>query len=289
MMTLRQIYAETRNRLQKAGNSNASVEARYLVEAFLKADYHHLLIQGEKPVAEEEAAPLWQALEKRCAGEPLQYLIGEWEFFGYPFLVGEGVLIPRQDTERLCEVAVRYLEGLQHPRVLDLCSGSGCVAVTLAKSCPAAEVVAVEKYDAAFSYLKKNIRRNQANVTAVQGDVFFPQQLDVSGPFDLIVSNPPYLTEQDMEHLQTEVQYEPATALYGDKDGLLFYRKIPELWKSFLKPDGMIAFEIGRGQQQDVALFLQQSGYGNVCTYQDLCGIIRVITAQKFSAVEKIR
>lgn len=283
-MTLREGYIEIKQRLQGAGIENYTAEARCLLESMAGADYQQVILYGERPLEKEAENRLYQAVERRCGGYPLQYLIGEWEFYGYTFSVGEGVLIPRQDTECLCGAAIEYLAGLEHPRVLDLCSGSGCIAITLARQCPHAKVTAVEKYEKAFSYLVKNIEKNGAAVAAVQGDALCPEQLGLQGPFDLIVSNPPYLTAEDMEKLQTEVRYEPSAALYGQPDGLMFYRELPRRWKDFLAPGGMIAFEIGAGQQQEVSGFLIQAGYGNVCTAYDLCGIIRVVTARNFPA-----
>ena len=284
-MTLWDSYIETRQQLRRAGIENDATEARFLLERFLNADYQQVVMDGKRIAEEPAVVRLRQAVEKRCNGYPLQYLMGEWEFYGYRFDVGEGVLIPRQDTECLCEAALEYLSTLESPRVLDLCSGSGCIAVTLAKQCPSAEVTAVERYDEAFSYLEKNIKKNGAEVIAIQGDALNPEQLSLCGTFDLIVSNPPYLTAEDMEHLQADVPYEPPSALYGETDGLLFYRELPKLWKKFLSPGGMIAFEIGAGQQESVAGFLEQAGYGNVCTACDLCGIIRVVTARNLPAV----
>ena len=189
-------------------------------------------------------------------------------------MVGEGVLIPRQDTETLVETAVEFLKEKQNPRVIDLCSGSGCVAISIATDFPNAEVIACEKYEKAFSYLEKNISYNNTkNVKPLLLDIT-KETLEAA---DLIVSNPPYITKKDMETLQKEVLKEPETALYGGEDGLYFYRVIAEKWSPVLKKGGMLALEIGIGQEESVKELLKAAGLKNIGTKKDLCGVQRVV------------
>lgn len=280
-VTVSALYRKAKECL-KAGCVEAyGTEARFLVEGVLGVPYQKLLLDGEQPVELSTAERFTQALKRRLEGYPLQYLLGRWEFYGYPFEVGEGVLIPRADTETLCEAALERLKKVERPVAIDLCSGSGCLAVTMALECPEATVYAVEKYEAALGYLRRNAALNSAPIRIMQKDVLCSIPSELKGVADVITCNPPYLTRADMEQLQKEVSYEPATALYGDDDGLLFYREVTKQWLKALKSGGMLAFEIGRGQEQDVEAILRANGCQNVCTHKDGCGIIRVLTADK--------
>lgn len=223
----------------------------------------------------EQLLALMQGREER---RPLQYLLGSWEFYGRPFIVGEGVLIPRPDTEILAEQVLVGLEHVKAPRVLELCGGSGCLAVTVALERPDAEVWCVEKSEAAFSYLKRNNDALGAGVHILLGDA-----LDtgcVEGDFDCILSNPPYLSDSDMRELEPEVRCEPAMALYGEADGLFFYRELTARWADRLRPGGLLAYEIGMGQQSQVAAIMQAAGLNTICQTMDYGGIIRVLTAR---------
>ncbi len=213
-------------------------------------------------------------IEKRKEGIPLQYIIGRWWFFGLEFLVGKGVLIPRQDTEILVETALSLAEGRGEVKIADLCSGSGCIAVSLAKNLPEAQVTAVEKYDDALGFLKRNIVLNEAkNVTAVQADVCDSP----FGEYDIIVSNPPYIPVADREILSKEVLTEPEEALFGGEDGLYFYRVITKNWKTALKNGGRLAFEVGIKEAALVAEILKQEGFTGIGFAKDLLGIERVV------------
>ena len=226
----------------------------------------------ELPSAETQA--LDTVLEKRKKGIPLQYIIGRWWFFGLEFLVGKGVLIPRQDTELLVETALSMAEGITAPKIADLCSGSGCIAISVAKNLPEAEVTAVEKYDEAYAFLEKNVRHNEAvNVTPVKADVCD----EPFGEFDIILSNPPYIPFADLEILSREVLKEPEVALFGGEDGLYFYRVITKRWKTALKRGGRLAFEVGIKEAPLVAEILRQEGFTEIGFACDLLGIERVV------------
>ena len=213
------------------------------------------------------------------AGEPLQYLLGMWEFYGLPFEVGPGVLMPRPDTETLVETALRLLKGTAAPAVADLCAGSGCIAAAIAHARPDARVYAVELSDAAFPYLVRNLARNApGNAEAICGDAFAPPPLP---PLDLIVSNPPYIARAEMETLSPQVRWEPEMALLGGEDGLDFYRALPRIWMPLLRPGGYIAFEVGYTQADTVAGLLGRSGYQSCSVERDLAGIRRVVWAQR--------
>ena len=265
------------------GTENARFEAEQLLE---KAGLSRikLLTEPNETVSEDIVKTVGGMLEKRLSGYPLQYLLGEWEFFGLPFAVGDGVLIPRQDTETLAELARDFL--LERPpeerNTLDLCAGSGCIGITLAKLC-GAWVRCVELSDSALGYLERNIALNGVEnlVTAVKGDVAEEKTADgLGGEFDLIVSNPPYLDEKDMRNLQAEVKYEPEMALYGGTDGLDIYRKMLGIWTKRLKPGGAFAVEIGINQEKDVMRIFGENGLNADCI-KDMCGIYRVVYGVK--------
>lgn len=229
------------------------------------------------------AEKIYADVEYRCNGKPLQYVLGEWDFWKYTFRVGEGVLIPRPDTETLIEnvLDICRKNNLKSPKILDLCSGSGCIAITLDKEIPYSEVWAVEKYDTAFEYLVENIRLNNSGVKAVKADVLSAKTADKFKDFDIIVSNPPYLTAEEMQDLQKEVQAEPETALFGGIDGLDFYRSITETWKNSLKTGGYICYEFGMNQYDAVADILKAYNFININFTEDTGGIIRTVTAKK--------
>jgi release factor glutamine methyltransferase len=220
-------------------------------------------------------------VRRRCNHEPLQYIIGMWDFHRFSFKVGEGVLIPRPETEKLVELAKEYLTDIEKPVVVDLCSGSGCIAISIAKLIPDATVYAVEKYDDAFCYLTKNISLNEVNnVVAVQGDLFDRELLrDVSA--DLIVSNPPYIRKADIETLSDEVKCEPVTALDGGEDGYDFYRFLSSYWlNEFLDKNGAVMVECAEDQGDYISELFSEYSEKNEIIY-DFNGLQRIVTAYK--------
>ncbi len=235
------------------------------------------VLTGSLELSGEQVQAIDAALLRRLNGEPLQYILGEWTFYGRPFSVGGGVLIPRADTETLVEAALSLVSAIERPHIADLCAGSGCIAVTLARELPGASVDAFEKSEAAFSYLTRNIARHGAAVRPFLFDVCASS----AGLYDMIVSNPPYLSGEDMAHLQREVSFEPQMALAGGADGLDFYRIITQRWKINLKEGGILLYEVGAGQWEAVSAILAENGFADICTWRDLCGIIRVIGGTK--------
>lgn len=221
------------------------------------------------------------AAKRRASGEPLQYLLGTWDFLDLTLEVGEGVLIPRPETELLCQLTAECLQDLPHKNVYDLCAGSGCVALGVASFCPSAKITAVELSKEAFTYLKRNVARYPAHqIRAVQANVLteynrFPE------PIDAIVSNPPYIPTNDLDGLQREVQHEPRMALDGDEDGYRFYRAIAEHWLPKLSADGFVAVEVGIGQAQMVAELFRRHGMTHTTVYPDFAGIDRVVIGKR--------
>lgn len=279
MVTRRQWLATATARLIEAGCEDAAFDARCLLEDFGGLPRGHAA--DDTPLTEEQTAALDAALTQRAEGRPLQYILGEWEFLTLTLKVGEGVLIPRPDTELLCEVAAEQLRGVSAPRVLDLCAGSGCVGLGVASLCPGAQVTEVELSDAALPYLRQNLLRYpDYAVTLRQADVL-ADYAAFDGPYDAILSNPPYIPTADLATLQIEVQREPQMALDGAEDGLLFYRTIAEHWCEKLSSNGFVAVEVGIGQAEDVAALFAARGLENTEIYPDLAGIPRVVLARK--------
>lgn len=221
-------------------------------------------------------------VKKRSEGYPLQYLLGQWEFYGYPFKVNENVLIPRADTELIIENVLEICRknNLTSPKIADLCSGSGCIAITLKKQIPSAEVYAMEISEKAVEIIHSNAVLNNAEINILNDDVLNPETENLP-IFDIIVSNPPYLTQQEMDTLQKEVTFEPSLALFGGADGLDFYRRMTSIWKNFLRKDGWLIYESGDGQHEDIKNILGKNNFYNITLSRDLNNIIRNVTAQK--------
>lgn len=278
-MTQRDWIARAVSRLRDSGCEDAAFDARCLLEDFGGLARGHA--PDATPLTDEQTAALSRALDERAAGRPLQYILGEWDFLTLTLKVGEGVLIPRADTECLCEEAARRLAGMDSPRVLDLCAGSGCVGLGLASLCPSAQVTAVELSDAALSYLRENVARYpQYAVTVKKADVL-QDAAAFDGGFDAILSNPPYILTADLAGLMREVRREPTMALDGDADGLKFYRAIAEQWLPKLRDGGVCAVEVGIGQAADVAALFTAAGLADVRVLRDLGGVERVVSGVK--------
>ncbi len=278
MVTAGSVLNDVKNRLKSVGIEDYVFESRCIVESVLGLSRSELIANPDKPVARGDEAMICTMVNRRAEGYPLQYIIGKWEFFGLPFFVGEGVLIPRQDTETLVECVINNALNSDSLRILDLCSGSGCIPVALEKHIKNADISAVEYSDAALGYLRMNIQLNNSSVKVYKGDVLDPEFFLNFSELDIITSNPPYLTDEDMASLQKEVAFEPEMALSGGTDGLLFYRVITAFWKHCLKPGGKLYYEIGIHQEDDVSQILAENGFTNIETHPDLCGVIRVVS-----------
>ena len=283
-LALRDAMRAVQAALAKAGCPDPDVDARELVR--LAAGRDPLL--SEAVLTGAQAVQLRRNTEKRAARIPLQYIEGHWPFLDFELEVGEGVLCPRADTEVVCEAAAQTLQGRQNPHVLDLCAGSGCLGIGIRRFCPEAEVMALEKSPEALRYLYKNAEKALAGhnipapaVQVAEGDVFAFQDTLPDAAYDLIVSNPPYLTAQEMQQLQPEVAREPAMALDGGTDGGNFYRHIAHAYGSKLKPGGWLVLEIGCEQQELLQKILAGCGWAqNVECRKDYGGNDRVILAQ---------
>lgn len=282
--TLAEVYRKGAKLLENAGVEDFSYDSLCLMEHFFSVDRAGLIINGDQPADSTSCGSFLAAVDERAKGKPLQYIIGKWSFMGLDFYVGEGVLIPRDDTEASVETALEYLKNIPKPVVIDLCSGSGAIAVAIAKYLPDSTVIAMELSDSAAEYLNKNIRLNNVNnVTVVKGDVTKENDSFLNGYFDLVVSNPPYIESDQIDVLQRELQFEPRMALDGGSDGLYFYRIITEKWSRKIKQGGMLAYEIGESQYDAVSSMLKENGFENISYRLDLQGFKRTVSGIKCS------
>ena len=227
----------------------------------------------------DEASSLRVLGERRAAREPLQYLLGEWDFMDFTLKVGRGVLCPRADSEVVCEAAIELLKDAEAPVVYDLCAGTGCLGLGIARHLPGAAVTCVEKSADAWPYLTANVAGT--GVQAVQDDILTYYNRLPSGGADLIISNPPYLTAEEMAHLMPETAREPAMALDGGADGLDFYKRITREAGSRLRSGGFLLFEIGANQASDVTALMKARDFADVKITKDLAGLDRVVSGCK--------
>ena len=283
MVTIGELYTNVKAILQKADIEDYMFEAQCIMEQNFSAKLPRILLESGSPVPENTIKKVQEMLDKRLTGFPLQYILGEWEFYGLTFKVGEGVLIPRPDTETIIDTVLeKYKEKISGtPVIADLCSGSGCIAITLRKQIPDSKVTAVEFSDDALKYLKINAELNNADINIVKADVLDEKTAGNFSSLDFLVSNPPYLTADEMDSLQKEVTFEPDFALRGGSDGLDYYRKITSLWKKTIKIGGVILYEIGMGQENEVEKILLENGFSDITESRDGAGIIRIISATK--------
>lgn len=278
-MQPREALREVEARLTAAGCPDADFDAGELFRLVTGQDAR----LADRPLTAEQAAKLEALTARRATREPLQYLCGSWPFLDFELAVGPGVLCPRADTEVVAEAAAQMLAGVQAPKVLDLCAGTGCLGLGVKRFCPEADVTCVEKSPEAFRYLKKNAASalKQGTARAVEGDLFHYWQGLPEGKLDLIVSNPPYLTAAEMQQLQPEVAREPAMALEAGEDGLVFYRALAEHYQNALRPGGALALEIGWQQREAVTALLAANGWVDIACRKDYGGNDRCILARR--------
>ena len=279
-----QLYLDTRRRLmEKEPEPYASQLARELV-CHLSGKSHTQFLQDKDLFASEETtSTVEDAVRRLLADEPLAYILGEWTFYGLDLYVDENVLIPRDDTCALAELALkkaRYLD--KDPRILDLCTGSGCIGLAIAHRVKDARVTLGDISPEALTVAKKNVSRHHlgGRVSCLRIDALQPAPAYL-GKFHMIVSNPPYITTDDMKTLDASVRnYEPHLALHGGDDGLVFYRAIIENFTPALRPGGLLCFEFGEGQGGDICFLLEANGYTIVERALDFGGTERAVLAQ---------
>ncbi len=280
MITYNDLYLDIRRRLRAGGVEAASLEAREIMchaaeksREQLYRDLPFYTCEGIHVRAEE-------LLKRRLQGEPVAYLIGEWEFYGLPLDITPDVLIPRADTEVLAARAIERARAAgPGARVLDLCAGSGCVGLAVAHNVPECRTVLADLSGSALSLCRRNVRRNQLSTraTCLVADARRspPSAL---GSFSVIACNPPYIPTKELAGLDISVRgYEPLLALNGGEDGLDFYRHICAKWRGALRPGGYLIFEVGTGQAPEVERILAENGFSDIDTIRDSAGIWRVV------------
>lgn len=275
-MTYRQLYEYGVEKLEEAGIEEAKLDARLLLEYICHTDRNMLLVHGDSERNEMEEQFYRMCIEKRATRIPLQHITGEQEFMGLTFRVNQHTLIPRQDTEILVEEGMRHMyDGM---RILDMCTGSGCILLSLLKYSNECEGMGVDISEEALKVARENAQRLGLKAEFVQGDLFGPVP---EKKFDMIVSNPPYIETAVIETLMPEVrEHEPMQALDGMEDGLFFYRKIVEKAPGFLTKGGWLLFEIGYNQGETVSKLMTEQGFKEVEVVKDYAGLDRVVLGQ---------
>lgn len=281
-MKVKELYKAICEKLQAGNIENAEFEARTLICEVLCFSATDFFLKASDDVSVKEADIIDSFCDRRLNGEPLQYIIGKWDFMGRSYKVGEGVLIPRPETEILCERIIEALKNKKQAVVYDLCSGSGCIGITVKSEYPDSQVFMVEKSNKALEYLMDNASSllNKTFYAVVKGDVLNVELFEFHPAADIIVSNPPYIRSAEVPLLQKEVTFEPEMALDGGEDGLDFYRYIISNWYKMLKPDGEFFFEIGEEQGEAVCEMLHSIGF---CSriIKDYNNLDRIVTGRK--------
>ena len=275
ILTLQMIYKEGAETLEHAGIPDAKLDAWYLLEYVTGISRASYFGDPKREVPKEQAESYREVILRRAGHIPLQHITGEREFMGYSFLVNPDVLIPRQDTETLTEEALKFTEpGM---KVLDMCTGSGCILISLMKKCHGLTGTGCDISEKALKTARENGRRLQVEASWIQSDLFE----QISERFDLIVSNPPYIRTGVIEELQEEVRlHDPWIALDGKKDGLYFYRRIIAESTGYIRDNGALMFEIGHDQAEDVVRLMEEAGYTQIRVKKDLAGLDRVVTGR---------
>lgn len=278
-MTIGEVYRQGKSALVAVGNEAAAFDADCLFQKAFGLSRQERILRAPEPAEVERAARYRAFAAERAGGRPLQYILGTWPFLGLELRVGEGVLIPREETELLVRTAAERTGGLPGPRAVDLCAGTGAVALGYALLRPDARVTAVEWYGEAFSYLLENIRESGRNpVEAQRLDVLDPASAERFSGLDAVLSNPPYVRAGEIPALQPEVRREPHTALDGGADGLVFYRAIARHWIPRLRPGGVAAVEIGEEQARAVSALFASAGLVRLRVDRDFNGLERVVS-----------
>ena len=275
-MVIRQAVSLIKQRLSDAGTDDAEFDAKQIISE----------VSGKKlpfeELSDEQYAVCLDMAKRRAKGEPLQYILGSWDFYGRTFSVGEGVLIPRPETEQLCDLAIDHLKKTGG-KAVDLCSGSGCIAITVALE-TGLSVSGIEISDKAYGYFVRNISLNNADslVEPINADIFDEMVISrfEDDSLSAVLSNPPYISSADMKTLQQELRFEPELALFGGEDGLDYYRRILPLWEKKLSLNGLFAVEIGEEQGAAVEEIFRSVSLSPV-TIKDYSGHDRIVCAVK--------
>ncbi|MDK2802032.1 MAG: peptide chain release factor N(5)-glutamine methyltransferase [Oscillospiraceae bacterium] len=277
-ISINNLYNSWCDIFKKSCISNFKNEVLWIIQNYIDVSIGDIHFLNSYSISRANYENILNALEKRAERYPLQYILGTQPFYTRDYFVGEGVLVPRNDTECICTKAIESINIHKYNSFVDICSGTGCIGITLEKETHITRCVAIENSLLAYRYLEKNKNFYSSNMDLKLLDIFDKKILeDLPDKFDLVVSNPPYLTEKDMENLQPEVIHEPREALFGEINGLAFYHRIVSISKIILNKGGMILFEIGLGQNEDVRKILQDNCFFNIAYIYDENNIIRGI------------
>lgn len=277
-MTIREALTKGMIILKSNNIETPKLKARLLLQYILKKDRQYLIVYDNKEIDKKEQWEYFVNIEKIANGVPLQHITHTQEFMKMDFFVNENVLIPRPDTEILVEEVIKLAKNMDKPKILDLCTGSGAIAISIAKNIPSAEVLAIDISEKALEVAKKNANNLQSKVKFKKSNLFSNIG---KMKFDIIVSNPPYIKKSDIKLLSNEVQKEPQIALDGGYDGLDFYRKISSQAIDYLKFGSYLCFEIGYDQQEDVTEIIKDTKhYNDTYCKKDLFGNDRVIVTR---------
>lgn len=281
MSNLYTVYRNAIKALSDSGCESPENDARILVEHCFSMNRTQLLLNMQSKADDEKLLHFNECVSRRCAFEPLQYIIGEWDFYKYTFKVKKGVLIPRPETELLVEYAINNMRKTYKGVIFDLCTGSGCIGISVAKQFPMCSVFCVDISDDAIELAKENAALCDApNVTVIKGDIFDGIESLMLPQPDMILSNPPYIISDEIATLQNEVQFEPGLALDGGIDGLKFYRALSEKWFPYLSKGGTAAMECGEGQSKSIlSMFLNKSDGARII--KDAAGTERVVVVRR--------
>ena len=283
MKTYNELYINTRNTLKRAEIEAYALEARVLVASAAGKSVQQLLRDLSLYTTDKVEELVQEYTARRLKGEPVAYITGDWEFYGLPMKVTKDVLIPRADTELRVDLSKEALTGWKmDARVLDLCCGSGCITCAIGHELPATKLVAVDLSASALEVCRQNVNLNRLTTRAIcmQADALSSPPLGI-GSFDLIVSNPPYIQSDEIPTLDRSVRdYEPMWALDGGKDGLRFYKGIIKHWKSLLRPQGLLIFEVGEGQADTVADMLMAAGFASCSIHKDTRDVLRAVVGR---------
>ena len=285
--TYNNLYLDLRTELKRAGDEEATQSARELVCSAAGKTREEFVRDGSLYASPEVERAARRLVQRHLAGEPVAYLIGEWEFYGLPLDISPAVLIPRPDTEVLATKLIDAARGAGPCRILDLCAGSGCIGLAAAANLPNARVLLGELDDEALKVCRQNIRRSNltGRVTSMKLDAR-EKPMRSLGEFQLIVSNPPYIPSADIGTLDASVrEHEPRLALDGGEDGLDFYRAICEKWRDALCESGMLFFEVGIGQADQVLRIMRSNGFGDIQIVKDLNNIPRVVYGTRVETI----
>ena len=275
--TIGEALREGKLRLKAAGKDAYAFEAELLLEKAAGLNRTALFLRSEESLSEEVLSVYEGFLSEREQGRPTQYILGEWEFMGLPFYVGEGVLIPRSDTEVLVETILEKQQRETLKSILDIGTGSGCIPISLGHYGKFEHIMAVDISPKALGYDTKNAAENKVNIDFYESDLFMNVPAEWQGKLDAIVSNPPYIPKKDIEELMTEVKdFEPMNSLDGGEDGLDFYRAIVEQGRDWLRDGCWLFFEIGYDQGEALRSLLNEFGYTEIEIRKDLAGLDRV-------------